>query len=227
MSSSISLPSGIIYLALFGAPAAWACRLAWLSRTDEATGNTEWYPIGRILLHGAGATAIGLIIVGFIIGYDPGAFTTEITAALVEWLREWLFTGFPWLYLGYAHLDTWLSGWAPITGVFGLSFICAISGTCLFLAWRSRKLVACTTYTVALVTLWGGGAVLKPTQWVAKASEQPITVALVQLQPLMSVEPGPGVVFFMAVVILTVIAVQCFDPRLIWDAGRGLEVSRA
>ena len=53
------------------------------------------------------------------------------------------------------------------------------------------------------------------------------TVALVQLQPLMSVEPGPGVVFFMAVVILTVIAVQCFDPRLIWDAGRGLEVSRA
>ena len=53
------------------------------------------------------------------------------------------------------------------------------------------------------------------------------TVALVQLQPLMSVEPGPGVVFFMAVVILTVIAVQCFDPRLIWDAGRRLEARHA
>jgi paraquat-inducible protein A len=53
------------------------------------------------------------------------------------------------------------------------------------------------------------------------------TVALVQLQPLMSVEPGPGVVFFMAVVILTVIAVRCFDPRLIWDAGRRWEVSHA
>lgn len=49
------------------------------------------------------------------------------------------------------------------------------------------------------------------------------TVALVQLQPLMSVEPGAGVVFFMAVVILTVIAVQLFDPRLIWDAGRRWE----
>ena len=53
------------------------------------------------------------------------------------------------------------------------------------------------------------------------------TVALVQLQPLMAVEPGPGVVFFMAVVILTVIGVQCFDPRLIWDAGRRFEVARA
>jgi paraquat-inducible protein A len=42
-------------------------------------------------------------------------------------------------------------------------------------------------------------------------------VALVQLQPLMSVEPGPGVVFFAAVVVLTMIAADSFDPRLIWD----------
>ena len=44
------------------------------------------------------------------------------------------------------------------------------------------------------------------------------TVALVQLQPLMSVQPGLGVVFFMAVVVLTMLAAQSFDPRLIWDA---------
>ncbi len=43
------------------------------------------------------------------------------------------------------------------------------------------------------------------------------TVALVQLQPLMSVEPGPGVVFFAAVVVLTMLAAESFDPRLIWD----------
>jgi paraquat-inducible protein A len=43
-------------------------------------------------------------------------------------------------------------------------------------------------------------------------------VALVQLQPLMSVEPGVGVVFFMLVVVLTMFAAQSFDPRLIWDA---------
>ncbi|MCC7327034.1 MAG: paraquat-inducible protein A [Burkholderiales bacterium] len=49
-------------------------------------------------------------------------------------------------------------------------------------------------------------------------------VALVQLSPLMSVDPGPGVVYFMAVVVLTMFAARSFDPRLIWDADdeRGL-----
>jgi len=42
-------------------------------------------------------------------------------------------------------------------------------------------------------------------------------VSLVQLEPLMSVQPGPGVVFFMGVVVLTMLAAETFDPRLIWD----------
>jgi paraquat-inducible protein A len=44
------------------------------------------------------------------------------------------------------------------------------------------------------------------------------TASLVQLQPLMSVEPGPGLFFFAAVVVLTMLAVESFDPRLIWDS---------
>ena len=112
----------------------------------------------------------------------PGGMLVGFPAlwVLFEWLRDWLLTGFPWLYLGYAHIETSISGWAPITGVFGLSFICALTGTCLFLAWRSRKLIACTTYAVILITLWGGGEILKSTQWVARASEKPLRVAIVQ-----------------------------------------------
>jgi len=45
------------------------------------------------------------------------------------------------------------------------------------------------------------------------------TVALVQLDPLMSVDPAPGVLFFAAVVVLTMLAAKSFDPRLIWDSG--------
>jgi paraquat-inducible protein A len=44
------------------------------------------------------------------------------------------------------------------------------------------------------------------------------TVALVQLQPLMAVAPGPGVLFFAAVVVLTMFAAEALDPRLIWDS---------
>ena len=79
---------------------------------------------------------------------------------LFEWLRSWLLTGFPWLLLGYAHVDTWIAGWAPILGVFGLSFICALTASCLFLAWRSRQPMTTVTYALIVLTLWAGGGVL-------------------------------------------------------------------
>ena len=50
---------------------------------------------------------------------------------LFEWLRSWILTGFPWLILGYAHVDTPIAGWAPILGVFGLSFI-YLTGSTVF-----------------------------------------------------------------------------------------------
>ena len=43
------------------------------------------------------------------------------------------------------------------------------------------------------------------------------TVALVQLDPLVSINPGAGVLFFAAVVVLTMLAAESFDPRLLWD----------
>jgi paraquat-inducible protein A len=54
------------------------------------------------------------------------------------------------------------------------------------------------------------------------------TAALVQLQPLMSVSPAPGLFFFAAVVVLTMLAAESFDPRLIWDpASEAKEVQYA
>ena len=53
------------------------------------------------------------------------------------------------------------------------------------------------------------------------------TVSLIQLQPLMSVEPAPGLFFFAAVVVLTMLAVESFDPRLIWDPASSKEVQHA
>ena len=53
------------------------------------------------------------------------------------------------------------------------------------------------------------------------------TASLVQLQPLMSVEPSAGLVFFAAVVVLTMLAAESFDPRLIWDPSSSREVHHA
>ena len=61
---------------------------------------------------------------------------------LFEWLRSWLLTGFPWLYLGYGHINTLLANLAPVLGVLGISFaIVLISGMLyeMALIWRQEK----------------------------------------------------------------------------------------
>lgn len=45
---------------------------------------------------------------------------------IAEWVRTWLFTGFPWLFLGNTQIDSLFSGIAPVTGVLGVSFVCAL-----------------------------------------------------------------------------------------------------
>ncbi|MGJ8525972.1 Intermembrane transport protein PqiA [Halomonadaceae bacterium LMG 33818] len=45
-----------------------------------------------------------------------------------------------------------------------------------------------------------------------------ILTTIVQVDNLMQVVPGHGIVFFALVVIITMIAAQRFDPRLLWDA---------
>lgn len=40
-----------------------------------------------------------------------------------ENLRSWLFTGFPWLSVGYSQTDGWLGSYAPLVGETGITFI--------------------------------------------------------------------------------------------------------
>ncbi|WP_416137527.1 apolipoprotein N-acyltransferase [Halomonas sp. HK25] len=92
---------------------------------------------------------------------------------LGEWLRTWLFTGFPWLLLGSAHVDSPLASWAPIGGVYLLSLITALSGT-LLVELLSRRWWA----AVPIAVLWLAPLAL-PTQWTQPAGE-PLRVALLQ-----------------------------------------------
>jgi paraquat-inducible protein A len=45
-----------------------------------------------------------------------------------------------------------------------------------------------------------------------------IVTALVQFGTITTIEPGPAVASFAAVVALTIVAAGAFDPRLMWDA---------
>lgn len=97
---------------------------------------------------------------------------------LVEWLRGLFLTGFPWLSLGYSQLDTSLSAYAPVLGVFGVSWFVALSAGLLVLLVTSNK--KSRVYALlALVLLWATGLLLSSVVWITPQGEKK-SVVLVQ-----------------------------------------------
>ena len=97
-----------------------------------------------------------------------------------EVLRGWVFTGFPWLYLGYSQMDAPLRGLAPIIGVMGVSFVTALTGGLLLVCWRAPDWLRRVGWLLALALLWGGAALLGRWSWTTPSGE-PITVSLIQV----------------------------------------------
>ena len=97
---------------------------------------------------------------------------------LFEWLRSWLFTGFPWLYLGYSQLTTPLSGYAPVMSVYGVSTaVLLTSGALIVLMISSRKIKAAGSFLIILI--WGIGYFLQQHNF-TKPNPKLYTVRLVQ-----------------------------------------------
>jgi apolipoprotein N-acyltransferase len=95
-----------------------------------------------------------------------------------EALRAVLFTGFPWLSLGFSQIDTWLASWAPILGVLGLSWFVALTASVIVYGLSCGRLAK--VYAGALlVAIWTSGLILQKVDWVEPAGE-PIKVALLQ-----------------------------------------------
>ncbi|WP_086933711.1 apolipoprotein N-acyltransferase [Agarilytica rhodophyticola] len=109
---------------------------------------------------------------------------------LGEWSRSWFLTGFPWLYIGYAHVDTWLAGWAPVLGVFSLSFFAILSSTLLYSIFISRSKKALLTYTSLLLFIWSTGLYLSHRSWQTepKDSHPDSTISVAIIQPNIPLE---------------------------------------
>jgi apolipoprotein N-acyltransferase len=93
---------------------------------------------------------------------------------VLEWLRGWILTGFPFLSLGYSQVPySPLIGYAPVIGVYGVSFLVMLCAALAALALQRRTAVLAFAAIVAL------GVALHFKHWTQPAGA-PITVALLQ-----------------------------------------------
>jgi len=96
---------------------------------------------------------------------------------LFEWVRGWLFTGVPWLALGYSQVDSPLAGFAPAVGVYGVSFATALCAGLLYAVVARAQMRWASV--LALVLVMGFGYGMKQIEW-THPEGAPTSVSLLQ-----------------------------------------------
>ena len=116
----------------------------------------------------------------------PRAVASAAAWAVAEWARSVVFTGFPWLSLGYAALPggapSPLAAYAPVGGVFLVTLLTALAAAALAIATdalanaNGRRIAAAAGTMVAIGV---GGAALARVEWTSTRGA-PVAVSLVQ-----------------------------------------------
>ena len=109
---------------------------------------------------------------------------------LLEWVRGWFLSGFGWLSLGYSQTDSWLAAWAPVGGVYLLSWLLAVmAGALVMWCLEGRRVgaaqiivppAATSALLLAVLVLpWVAGLLLGRIEW-TRVSGPPVDVAIIQ-----------------------------------------------
>lgn len=109
--------------------------------------------------------------------FVPAAFT------LIEWVREWLFTGFPWLNPGYSQAPASpLAGYAAVFGLHGITLLLFATAGTLCWTWLVKpwtQLRSLWPWPAALLVIWIAGAGLKTIAWTEPTGTR-VSVSLLQ-----------------------------------------------
>lgn len=99
---------------------------------------------------------------------------------LLEWLRGWFLTGFPWLFLGASQITSPLRGFIPVVGEYGVSFLVVLSASLIVLlisnSFHSRKVFY---PVITLLCIWLVGGLLSFLNW-SHQEGNAIKVSLIQ-----------------------------------------------
>ena len=151
--------------------------VSWVYVSLSVFGGMPWWLAGLAAFLFCAVMAVFPALAGWVfkrwqpVGPWRQALFFAALIAAVDWLRSWIFTGFPWLAAGYSQAPpSPLAGFAPLLGVHGLSLFVALCGA-LLLRWKSG--LAFLAVTAAI------GFGLQQLRWTEPVGE-PISVALIQ-----------------------------------------------
>jgi apolipoprotein N-acyltransferase len=142
--------------------------LYWTSAVMEVFGGLGWplataislllvaylalYPALFAVIVGTTATRLGLVAIGL----SPAIWVAT------EFARGYLFSGFPWVLLGYSQVAVLpVAQSASVVGVFGVSGLVAFVNACLAYAvvartvWRRAGSAAIAAGCLGIVSVWG------------------------------------------------------------------------
>lgn len=158
----------------------WCVGAFWLYTSIHDYGDTPaWLSLIMIAIMGL---VMGLfhgfmaLLFNRVVGKQPFAFAA--LWVLQEWLKTWLFTGFPWLFIGYAFTEQyWISSLAPVAGIFAVSFVAVLLATSVVEQMRRRGgyLLASFALLVVSTSLW-----LADPQWTKPKGTPDLSVSLIQ-----------------------------------------------
>ena len=160
--------------------------VSWLAIPVATFGGLDL--ISSIVLTGLFISVLALYFAGLgfaVVYYFPACEKVRLLLilpaawTLVEWLRSWLFTGFPWLLFGYSQIDSPLAGYAPLFGVYGVTWVTIFSATLLLFGMISNTRLGWKKIGGLFVLMWVLGAVLTNIEW-GRKTEKTLDVALIQ-----------------------------------------------
>ena len=145
-----------------------------------------WPPVALLMMFCLiGALAVYVALTGYLaVRIVPGSgllrwlLVIPAVWTLTEWLRGWLFTGFPWLSIGYSQVETPLGAVAPVLGVYGVTWIsvlCAGVVVCLVQGAYLARIAVFALSALALTGLLN----LRDTEWTQEVAKD-LRITLVQ-----------------------------------------------
>ncbi|MBL4680498.1 MAG: apolipoprotein N-acyltransferase [Pseudomonadales bacterium] len=178
-AKQIALRHYLFAIAMYG----WG--ISWIYVSVHEYGEAIPILAGGLVALLVGVLSLPMLLQGFLLHRFFRFHVLALSLGLVllwvirEWIFTWFLTGFPWLLVGYGHLETPLGAFAPYVGVLGVGFLVLLSVALVHYFLSEMRLQYRVLALIFLLLIWGAGFILPHYKLVQERGES-ISVSLVQ-----------------------------------------------